>query len=180
MEMNYNDEYGFCTPYLVGDEYILWKGKPEKGNLITSSDIMMIPFSLMWCGFAIYWELSVIASGGPFFFALFGLPFVCIGLYLVFGRFITTAYNRKRTAYVITNKKIIRQRCGRIDMLDGRNLPAPYVTIHKNGNGTIRFGEMNYRNRGYNTSNAGVQTVFMLENIADVTQAQQALAMMEK
>lgn len=174
--MNYNDEYSFSTPYMTGDEYILWKGKPEKGNIITGSDIFLIPFSIVWCAFAIFWEMSAIASGAPFFFALFGLPFICVGLYLVFGRFIWTSYIRKKTAYVITNKKIIRLRGNKIDMLDGKTMPVMRVEAHKNGNGTLRFGETVYYRRGRTYS----ESLFTLENVPNVVQVQQAIEMMEK
>ena len=83
--MEYNDEYGFCRSYLTPGEAILWKGRPQKGHLITAQDILMIPFSLFWCSFAFFWTFSALKSGAPFPFALFGLPFVAVGLYLVFG-----------------------------------------------------------------------------------------------
>ncbi len=38
--------------YLMPDEYVLWNGKPGKGNLLTGQDVFMIPFSIMWCGAA--------------------------------------------------------------------------------------------------------------------------------
>ena len=175
------DDFNFCRPHLVNGEYILWQGKPEKGNVITSADIFLIPFSLLWCGFAFFWEIMVIANGAPFFFALFGLPFICIGLYLVVGRFFWTAYIRKRTAYVITNKKIIRLRGQKIDILDGKTLPSIQVVVYKNGNGTIQFGQepfyygRRYR-RGFSNSEMGV---FSLENIANVVQVQEIIGNME-
>lgn len=181
--MNYNDEYSFSTPYIAGDEYILWKGKPETGNLVTSRDVALIPFSIFWCGFAIFWEMSAIAGGAPFFFALFGLPFVGIGLYMLFGRFIWTSYIRKRTAYVITNKKIIRLRGNKIDMLEGKSLPSIHVEAYKNGMGTIRFGEQIYyrRGRAYSVDPYGSGNgLFMIENVANVAQVQQAIDMMER
>lgn len=45
--MDYMDEYEFGRPYMVGDEYILWKGKPEKGALFTGREIIMLPFALI-------------------------------------------------------------------------------------------------------------------------------------
>ena len=177
--MNYNDEYSFAASYLIGDEYILWKGKPESGKLITSADAVMIPFSLVWCGFAIFWELTVLTSGAPFFFALFGLPFVGIGLYLVFGRFFLTAYMRKRTFYVITNKKIIRLRGKRIDMLEGKNLPPMRVQARLDGSGTVQFGEAIHYRRG-GKSYTDTSHVFYIENVANVMQVQQAVDMMER
>lgn len=174
-------EYSAYKQYLVNGEYVLWQGRPEKGNLLSKSDIFMIPFSIIWCGFAIFWETTAIMGGAPFFFALWGIPFVCVGLYIVFGRFIWTAWTRKRTHYVITNKKIIRM-CGRkMDMLDGKSLPAMYIEIHGNGNGTIKFGTPDpYYGRYRNTWSAAGNALFSLENLSDFRQVQQAIANMDK
>lgn len=162
-------EYSFSRPYLTAGETILWKGKPGKGHLFTAQDLFLIPFSIMWCGFAIFWEVGVITSGAPFFFCLWGIPFVCVGLYLVVGRFFWSAYIRKRTRYVITNKKIIRLRGTRIDMQDARTLPPMYMTARTDGSGDIRFGEAVYYRRRSNISMDANQ-VFTLENIDNVAQ----------
>jgi len=177
------DDFDFCRPYLVNGEYIMWKGKPENKNFFTSNDILLIPFSILWCGFAFFWEISVISSSAPPFFALFGLPFIFVGLYLVFGRFVHTAYKRKRTAYVITNKKIIRIQGKKIDMLDGKTMPPIYVNIHKNGNGTIVFGQdiVHYNGRNRTTvNNFGYSSIFAIENIPNVAAVHQIINDMEK
>ncbi len=172
-DMNYN-EYDFCKNYMVGDEYILWKGKPERGNLFSSQDIFLIPFSIFWCGFAVFWFVSAIFTGAPIFFCLFGLPFVAVGLYLVFGRFFHTSYLRKRTVYVVTNKKIIRQKGKKVDMLSIENLPPMTLIAHKNGNGTIHFGqEYSYYNGGHRYSSSA--SLFSLDNIPNAVQVQEII-----
>lgn len=196
--MDYAQSYDFCNPYLVGDEYILWKGKPEKGNLFTSSDIFLLPFSIFWLSFSLFWETTALLSGAPFFFLIWGLPFIAIGIYLLFGRFIHNASLRKKTLYVITNKKIIVKRGNEMKMYEGNSLPPMTITFHKNGNGTIRFSDAEYSGRGSGVhaspTNVHIEPAFLsataknrgyytnylaLENLADVVSAQNAIEMME-
>jgi len=70
-------------------------------------DIIMIPFSIVWCGFAIFWEITVFSKGAPFFFLLFGIIFIALGVYIVVGRFFTDGLARKKTLYGITDERVI-------------------------------------------------------------------------
>lgn len=45
----------WINQYLTPDEYVLWKGKPGKGNLMTKQDIFMVTFSIMCCVGVIIW-----------------------------------------------------------------------------------------------------------------------------
>ena len=78
-----------------------------------------------------------------------GLPFVAIGIYLVFGAPVYNAYKRKNTYYVITNMKIMRLYNNKVDTIDGRNLPQININGFSDGFGNIYFGEnMVYRRNG--------------------------------
>ena len=168
------DIYQFCTPYIVPGESILWKGKPEKGNLFTSRELVMIPFSLMFCGFSVFWEYMALQTK-QLFPVIWGIPFVCIGLYLLIGRFLHAAFLRNKTFYVITTKKIIVKKGRKISMYDGRDLPPMEVEIHKNGNGTVFFCEEVYTRRGRRHN-----TYIALENLKDVAMAQHAVSSMDR
>ena len=170
-----NNEFDFARHLIVPGENILWKGKPEKGGIFTKQDVFMIPFSILWCGFAFIWFFAALEAG---IFALFGVPFILIGLYLVAGRFFVTAYLRKNTFYIITNKKIIRKKGKRVDMIEIASLPPMYTELHKDGCGTITFGEPTYSYR-QGRSREYVEPAFSLENIANVIQIQALISSIE-
>src|ERR1043165_109328 len=94
--LNYDIEQQLI-PYLQPGEQLLWTGRPKGGVLFRKSDIFVIPFSILWGGFAIFWE--IMAASGPFFFWLWGIPFVIVGLYLMIGRFFYDAKKREATVY---------------------------------------------------------------------------------
>ena len=128
---------------LNSGEKLLWSGRPRQGFRLRPSDAFVIPFSLLWCGFAIFWEASVFKGNAPFFFRLWGVPFVLIGLYIVFGRFFADARTRARTYYGVTSERIIivsgmfsRQ----IKSLSLRTLTDVSLTERGDGSGTITFG----------------------------------------
>lgn len=83
-----------------------WSGRPQQGIVFRGTDLFLIPFSLFWCGFAIYWE-SAALSGGSQFMILWGVPFVAAGLFIVFGRFFFDAFIRSKTRYALTDHRAL-------------------------------------------------------------------------
>ena len=125
-------------------EVLEWSGKPSPRRLFTVSDFYVIPFSLLWGGSAIFWEISVVASGAPLFFELCGVPFVLIGLYLIFGRFLYTAWERRHTWYGVTSQRIIILTTTfghRVESFYFGNMLEIETRISGNGYGTFLFGE---------------------------------------
>ena len=128
---------------LTSGEKLLWSGQPRAGIRLRGSDAFVIPFSILWCGFAIFWEVGVVSQGAPFFFKLWGIPFVLVGLYIVFGRFIVDAMTRQKTFYGVTNERIIiisglfSQETKSLNL---RTLTDISLTARSDGSGTITFG----------------------------------------
>ncbi len=92
---------------LSSGETLLWAGAPRRGIIFRESDWLLIPFSLAWGGFAMFWTFSVISIGAPWSFILVGALFVVIGLYLIVGRFIYDATVRKHTYYAVSSDRVV-------------------------------------------------------------------------
>lgn len=128
---------------LSRDEKVLWAGQPKQGVILRGSDAFMVPFSLMWGGFAIFWELSVLQTDAPAFFALFGIPFVLIGLYLIVGRFFFEAKQRANTFYGVTGERVIIVSgvfSRKVKSLNLRTLSDLSLSEGKGSEGTVSFG----------------------------------------
>jgi hypothetical protein len=125
---------------LEAGERLLWSGQPAQGIRLRKADALAIPFSLLWTGLFIFWETSVIRSGAPLFVRLWGIPFLLVGAYLVAGRFFVDAWQRTRTVYAVTDRRVIVvsgvfTRCTTSHAL--RTLPAITLSERHNGEGDV-------------------------------------------
>jgi len=134
-------------------ERLLWAGQPKQGVTFRGSDALMIPFSLMWGGFAIFWEVMALSMffvadepppvGVAIIFPLFGLPFVLVGLYIIFGRFIVDSKRRAKTFYGLTDQRIIVVSglfSRKIKSMNLRTLSDVSLSEKSDRTGTITFG----------------------------------------
>jgi Bacterial PH domain len=131
-------------------ESLLWSGQPQQKVIFHQQDWFAIPFSLMWGGFAIFWECGVTGFWGnsepshaaPGFFALWGIPFVVIGQYLIWGRFLYTGWKKARTYYGVTNKRVLVLNTGssrRVTDAYFSSIDSVSLTSRPDGIGTIEF-----------------------------------------
>lgn len=157
--------------YIQSGEKILWAGRPGQGLRLQSSDKFLVPFSLLWGGFAIFWESGVIATRAPIFMKLWGIPFVLVGLYLIVGRFFWDSWIRSQQIYALTNQRLVTLRGKSLVSSSLRSLPQLNLRVGGNGAGTIEFGQPNaYRSNnfsGWSPSTSGSSFQF-LQNAQDV------------
>jgi hypothetical protein len=128
---------------LLPGEHIIWEGRPATGLIFRPMDAFMVPFSLLWGGFAIFWNVMVWVTEAPWAMRLFGLPFVVVGLYMIAGRFVIDSRSRARTRYLVTDQRVVILKTGgsSTKSLDIKRLPALELQERRDGSGTIRFGD---------------------------------------
>jgi uncharacterized membrane protein len=129
--------------HVSSGEQIEWVGKPDPTKRFARGDSFLIPFSIMWGGFALFWEAAAISSGSAFA-VLWGVPFVLIGLYMIFGRFIYKSSRKRRTTYAVTDRRvmtIVRGRRGEsVEATYLRSIPNISTSAVAGGRGSVDFG----------------------------------------
>jgi hypothetical protein len=135
---------------LGSNERLLWANQPKPGFALHREDVFLIPFSLLWGGFAIFWEMGVAGlwgnatRSGPVssFMVLWGVPFVLVGQYFIWGRFIYASWKKKRTYYGVTDRRVIVIQNAWSKQVTSAyidTLPTLIKESGRNGSGTLRF-----------------------------------------
>jgi hypothetical protein len=138
---------------LLPGETIQWTGSPNPRVIFHSEDAYMIPFSLMWGGFAIFWLLGASGilqwSNHPnknfeWFAIIWGVPFVLVGQYMIWGRFLYERWKKKRTYYALTNRRALIVEHGlrshSISSASFETLSMIDKRVRSDGIGSISFG----------------------------------------
>jgi hypothetical protein len=140
-------------PELTSGESILWAGQPSTRVVFHKEDLFLIPFSFLWSGFAIFWEGAVAgywgssgtSSAHPWVFGMiWGIPFVVIGQYMIWGRFLYGAWKKKRTHYAVTNRRVIVVQDGWKRQMASNYIDTLPTLIKEGGSigiGTLRFAQ---------------------------------------
>lgn len=132
-------------PELLKGERLLWAERPNATKVFSAGDIFLIPFSLMWGGFAFFWEGTVLCSDAPIFMKLWGIPFVLVGCYIIFGRFFVKRKMKETTLYAVTDKRaVILNSWPRksIKSIDLDSIASVNFWSESDNRGTLVFGDV--------------------------------------
>jgi len=147
----YYDIYNTFKDDLQKDEEIRWAGQPTTKIYLTGIDVFLTLFAIGWLAMTIPGFNSayiLFQETGVIFPMIFMIPFLAVGLYLLFFRFIQLKNRKKKTYYIITNKRIIsiiKKKNNKIFQAEFiKNIPSINKKIRKNGVGTIIFGNTPY------------------------------------
>lgn len=184
-----SDPYQVFQDDLRPGERLLWTGQPNPSRLLSAGDVIMIPFSLMWGGFAFFWEFMAIklnlkgGTGPGIIMPIFGLPFCAIGFYLIFGRFIFLANQRKRTYYGVTDQRALfvtlgRQRSSQYVTFD-RQLNVQ-KSIRGDGSGSIIFGNSQMPTWAVSMMARNQNTAAQIPTFAEIKDAAEVAALIDK
>lgn len=87
-------------------ERIVWQGSPDPAVSFSKGDIFLVPFSIFWTSFIVFWEVADYRAGWVFG-GVFGIPFLIVGAYFVVGRFFYRRWDRRFTRYVLTDRRAV-------------------------------------------------------------------------
>jgi hypothetical protein len=137
------DDRKRLQPLLLPGERLLWTGRPRGGIAFRSADLYLVPFGFLWTALVLFWNIEVwsMPRSEPFF-ALWGLPFLAFGAYIVAGRFFHEAWLRAHLLYAVTSRRIVVLRTPpfqRVKSLDIGYLPVLDYEEHRDGRGTLTF-----------------------------------------
>lgn len=122
-------------------EGLLWCGQPDPSVLFTPADGFLIPFSILWLSFAVFWEAGVWSSG-LLIGRIWGIPFIAIGLYYLVGRFVYKRYRKRRTVYGVTRERAVIA-VGR--SFSDMPLKTVSISVHRSRSGrraSVTFGDV--------------------------------------
>ncbi len=99
---------------LLHDEKVVWTGQPEL-KVFGPMDRIRIPFYVLWLSVGIFAAFNAFQiggtsqalQGGASFFMVWALIILSIGTWSIFGTLINEYQSKKRTQFVLTNKRAI-------------------------------------------------------------------------
>lgn len=139
--------YDVILQELDENEEVLWSGQPNPNVYFAKGDLFLVPFTLLWCGFAFVGTYNALVRGTLSLFAIMPVFFCIIGLYITVGRFIVKKIRKMRTGYVITNKRafeIIVTRNRKTKEIYFSQMPGLNSTVNRKKRGSITFSNANF------------------------------------
>lgn len=157
---------------LTDGEEIAWQGRPDPMEAAKVGWLNAL-FGVLFLAFAVFWVVGASDSG---WFALFGLPFVAVGLFMI-SRPARQYLNAGKTYYAVTNKRVLLLSAGKTFKVTSIT-PSEMTDYERedkvDGTGSIRLRKTISHDREGPSSS--VEPTDGLWGVADVKGASEAIA----
>lgn len=97
------------SPDILPGEQLLWSGQPPQGVRFHLFDLYLLPFGAVYFGMALLFTWGLWEIDGPWA-ALWMLPFLAAGFFLLIGMRWLDWQDRRTTHYALTNERIYFRR----------------------------------------------------------------------
>ena len=141
------------TQVLLPGEKIVWKGRPDARES-AKVGLFRFFFGIFFFSFSLFWMYMATSMDGGLF-ALFGLPFVAVGFWLVSGparNYLKSA----RTYYAITNQRVITLIRGKGYAINA--ITPDQMTDYKRTDQTAGFGSIRLKTTVHQDRNGNSAT----------------------
>lgn len=155
--------------YINKEEQILWAERPKQGFIFSVGCLSVFGLGIIismtfWMAIALFLAPDIIM-------ALFGIPFVLIGLYYSIGRFFHDRHIRKKMIYGLTNQRVFIKKGAQLSALDISAITDMKILKQKDDAGSIslssRCGPQNYK-ADSSSSFSTFNTSFYMSNVLNV------------
>lgn len=171
-----NDAGTLLQCQLAPGERLLWQGRPLKLHGPRGGFQKM--FAVVFLGFACFWEVGALQalSAGPLglVFPLFGIPFILVGLKMLFPG-LGAARRLRGTVYGITDRRAIAVSLGRVTAWDLDAVTGVEKLYYPDGTGDLVLsnGQVEHYWHNGHSHTRGVTLTFA--GLPDVDAAEAAL-----
>ncbi len=162
------------------------------GVLFGRGDLLLVPFTVLWGGFAVFWNVMAWRGHAPVFFRFWGIPFLLVGLYIIVGRFFVKRNRKRRLEYALTSSRAVicdsrggvrdvslaHTPIGQIPSRDGRHLTVTFGTSSNGWGGGFGAGRLP-ANSGLDVFGSNSAAPAFVD-VADVAGLQAALAQIDR
>jgi len=171
--MENNDYNAQIKPYLIQGENVIMYTRPKKRFMYLPSDLFSILRGILWLAVAGFWlAFSVInfQDTKNAFFIIISIPFILTGIWLIVGRNILLAIQRRHIIYTITNKRVLiintdKEFCEEFNYSDIGSLS---IKKYKDNTGSIFFYKDKNEQGKNKLSTSGIFGICEVEKALDI------------
>jgi len=172
--------------HLLPGEEMLWDGQPKLNGRFRANSAGISVFGIIWLSFSLFWTIGAFAatraSGAlgiiSLLFPLFGLPFITIGVFMVFFAPAKQRTKNQSTYYYVTDKRIIinisTQKSPSFSSIFYGDIQGAQIIQNRDNTGNIVFTPMIFGGQSYSGNTSAVPSVgncfYRIESAHDVHQ----------